>query len=135
MDYADVAGTGIVERMSEPRIPGPDHPITVTPATEHVRVLVGDQVVADSRSALALQEADYPVAYYLPLSDVNESLLRRTDTSTHCPYKGDASYYSIATGDGEITDAIWTYEQPYPAVAEIAGHVAFYPNKVQIAVG
>jgi Uncharacterized protein conserved in bacteria len=115
-------------------IPGPDHPITVTPAQQHVTVRVGDKVVADTKSALALQEGDYPVVYYVPLADVDESLLVRTDTATHCPYKGDASYYSIRTGDGEITDAIWTYEQPYPAVAQIAGHVAFYPDRVQLAL-
>lgn len=115
------------------KIPGPDHPITVEPAPEHIVVRVGDRVVADSTAALALREADYPVVYYVPLADVDKSLLKPTDTSTHCPYKGDASYYSIVTDDGELTDAIWTYEQPYDAVQPIADHVAFYPNKVEIS--
>jgi uncharacterized protein (DUF427 family) len=117
------------------KIPGPDHPITIEPTTERVVVRAGGAVVADTTAALGLREASYPVVQYVPLADVDRSLLKRTDTSTHCPYKGDASYYSIVTGDGEVTDAIWTYEQPYPAVAEIADHVAFYPDRVDISLG
>jgi len=117
----------------EPKIPGPDHPITVTPSTNHIVVRAGDRVVADTTRSLTLQESTYPAAHYIPLEDVDQTAIERTDTSTYCPYKGDASYYTI-TGDQELTDAIWTYEQPYPAVKEIAGHVAFYPNKVTITV-
>jgi uncharacterized protein (DUF427 family) len=117
------------------KIPGPDHPITIEPTAERITVRAGDKIVADTTAALSLHEADYPVAYYLPLADVDRSLLQRTDTSTHCPYKGDASYYSIVTDDGELTDVIWTYETPYPAVADIEKHVAFYPNRVEISVG
>jgi len=73
--------------------------------------------------------------HYIPFDDVNQTLLRTSATSTYCPYKGDASYYTLATAGGEIVDAIWYYPTPYPAVAEIAGHVAFYPNKVTITVG
>jgi uncharacterized protein (DUF427 family) len=82
-----------------------------------------------------LREADYPPVQYVPLFDVDAAVIRRTDSHTYCPYKGEASYYSITADDAEIEDAIWTYEQPYPAVAEIAGHVAFYPNRVEISVG
>jgi uncharacterized protein (DUF427 family) len=89
-------------------------------------------VIADTKAALSLQEATYPAVYYIPLTDVDPAVLKRTDTHTHCPYKGEASYYSIVTPDGELTDAIWTYETPHEAVAPIAGHVAFYPNKVEI---
>ncbi len=113
-------------------IPGPDHPITIEPAGEHVTVRANGKVVAETKSALRLQEADYPPAYYIPFADVDESLFERSGTRTHCPYKGDASYYDIVTDDGPITDAIWTYEQPYDAVAQIAKHVAFYPSKVEI---
>jgi uncharacterized protein (DUF427 family) len=114
------------------KTPGPDHPITVEPAPSRITVRVGDRVVAETTSALHLRESTYPAVPYIPLADVDQTLLRATDTSTHCPYKGDASYYSLALPDGELTDVIWTYPEPYPAVAEIAGHVAFYPNKVEI---
>jgi uncharacterized protein (DUF427 family) len=113
--------------------PGPDHPITIEPATEHVVVELGDSVVADTTSALTLREADYPPVYYVPLADVDEAQLRRTDTATYCPYKGDASYYSVVTpGGDEAVDAVWEYREPRPSVAQIAGHVAFYPNRVRI---
>ncbi|MGB3444062.1 MAG: DUF427 domain-containing protein [Actinophytocola sp.] len=116
----------------EIRTPGPDHPITVEKNPARVTVRVGDQVVADSTAALVLQESNYPPAHYIPLADVDPALITPTDTSTYCPYKGDASYYTLVTEGGELKDAIWTYRTPYPAVAEIAGHVAFYPNKVEI---
>ena len=112
--------------------PGPEHPITIEPAQERVTVRVGDTVVADTKSALALREATYPPVYYIPLTDVDQALLERSSTTTFCPYKGDATYYSIVTPAGEVADAIWTYEAPYPAVESIAGHVAFYPNRVEI---
>lgn len=119
------------------KIPGPDHPITIEPTAGRVVVRVGGQIIADSTSALSLHEMNYPAVQYLPIQDVDSARLRPTDTSTHCPYKGDASYYSIvdpAVEGGEIIDAIWTYPEPYPAVAQIAGRVAFYPDKVQISV-
>ena len=118
------------------KVPGPDHPITIEPTGGRVSVRLGDTVIADTTAALSLSESTYPVVQYIPLDDVDASRIRRTDTSTYCPYKGDASYYSIVgDGSGElVTDAIWTYEAPYPAVASIAGHVAFYPNLVRIDV-
>lgn len=116
----------------EMKTPGPDHPITVEKNPARVTVRVGDQVVADTTAALVLQESNYPPVQYIPLADVDPALIKATETSTFCPYKGDASYYSLITKDGEQTDAIWTYHEPYPAVAEIADHVAFYPNKVEI---
>ncbi len=116
----------------EMKTPGPDHPITVEKNPARVTVRVGDQVVADTTAALVLQESNYPAVQYIPLADVDPALIKPTDTSTYCPYKGDASYYSLVTGDGELTDVIWTYRAPYPAVAEIADHVAFYANKVEI---
>jgi uncharacterized protein (DUF427 family) len=116
----------------EMKTPGPDHPITVEKNPARVIVRVGDQVVADTTAALALRESNYPATQYIPLADVNAEFLKETETSTYCPYKGDASYYTLVTAAGEATDAIWTYRTPYPAVAEIAGHVAFYPDKVTI---
>lgn len=116
----------------EMKTPGPDHPITVEKNPARVTVRVGDQVVADTTAALVLQESDYPPVHYIPLADVDPALIKATDTSTYCPFKGDASYYTLVTKAGELTDAVWTYRTPYPAVAEIADHVAFYPNKVEI---
>jgi uncharacterized protein (DUF427 family) len=113
-------------------IPGPDHPITVEPAAARVTVRAGGAVVADTTSALRLREASYPPVYYVPIADVDQSLLKPTDSTTYCPYKGDAAYYSIVTSEGEIKDAIWFYDKPYPAVAQIAEHVAFYADRVEI---
>jgi uncharacterized protein (DUF427 family) len=113
----------------EHKIPGPDHPITVTPHDGRVTVRVAGTLVADTTAALSLQEADYPAALYIPRADVDASHLAPTDTSTYCPYKGDASYFTVEAEDGTVVkDAIWSYEQPYPEVAEITGHVAFYPQ-------
>ena len=118
----------------EARIPGPDHPITIEPTAGRVVVRVGDQVIADSTRALTLQEASYPPAYYVPLDDIDPAVLVPSTTDTYCPYKGDASYYSVATPGDDIADAIWTYATPYDAVAAIAGHGAFYTNKVDVSV-
>jgi uncharacterized protein (DUF427 family) len=118
----------------EQKIPGPDHPITVEPAGQRVVVRVGDRVIADTKSALTLRESTYPAVHYVPLSDVDETLITPTATSTYCPYKGDASYYSISGPDGIVEDAIWTYADPFAPVGAIAGHVAFYPDKVELTV-
>lgn len=116
------------------KIPGPDHPITVEPATEQVTVRAHGRLVARTRSALRLSEAGYPPVYYIPFADVDESLVQRSDTHTYCPFKGHASHYDVVTDDGTIADAIWTYERPYDALDAIAGRVAFYPSKVEITV-
>jgi len=110
------------------RLPGPDHPITITPHPVRVVVRAGGRVVADSRRALALREASYPPVLYVPRDDADLSLLERTDHTTHCPYKGDAAYYSIPGGGGR--NAVWTYEAPHHAVAPIKDHLAFYPDRV-----
>ncbi len=123
--------------MSHPEIKEPNagHPITIEPTQGRVQVRVNGELVADSTAALGLQEATLPLVQYIPLPDVVQERLTRTDTSSYCPFKGEASYYSVTTSAGvTVKDAIWTYEQPYPAVAAIAGHVAFYPNKVDITV-
>jgi uncharacterized protein (DUF427 family) len=115
----------------KPRLlPGPDHPITIKPSTDRVVVTVAGKVVADTRNALTLQEANYPPAYYVPLTDVDESLLERSATTSYCPYKGDAAYYSIPVGGEKSVDAIWEYTDPYDPVAPIVNHVAFYPDRV-----
>lgn len=115
--------------------PTSGHPITIAPTPGRVRVRVNGEIVADTHNALGLKEATLPVVQYIPMTDVVQNLLTRTGTSTYCPYKGEASYYSVTTAAGDtVDDVIWSYEQPYPAVAAIAGHVAFYPDKAQISV-
>ena len=118
--------------VQEPTV---EHPITIDPTGARVVVRVNGEVVADTRDALQLQESTYPAVQYIPLKDVVEDRLARTDTSTYCPYKGDASYFSVTTAAGTtVDDVIWTYDEPYPAVAAIAGHVAFYPDKADVSV-
>lgn len=114
--------------------PTAEHPITVEPTGKHVTVRVNGEVVADTDQALTLQEATYPAVQYIPLGDVVAERLKPSGTETYCPFKGDASYYHVVTGGGTVDDAIWTYEKPYPAVAAIAGHVAFYPDKADVSV-
>jgi uncharacterized protein (DUF427 family) len=114
------------------KIPGPDHPITVTPNPKRVRVSAGGVVIADTARALTLKEASYPAVQYIPREDADMTRLSRTERTTHCPYKGDANYFSV-TADGKALDnAALTYEAPFPAMAEIAGYLAFYPDKVKI---
>jgi uncharacterized protein (DUF427 family) len=110
--------------------PGPKHPITITPNHNRVVVTVAGKVVADTRNALALKEATYPAVQYVPLDDVDSSVLERSATQSYCPYKGDASYYSITVGDDKAVDAVWEYREPYEAVGQIKGYVAFYPDRV-----
>ena len=112
------------------KIPGPDHPITITPSKEHVRVTFNGKVVADTKRALVLQEAAYKPVFYIPREDAQTALFERTANSTHCPYKGDASYYTIKVDGREAENAIWSYETPFPAMSEITGYLAFYPNRV-----
>lgn len=113
------------------KIPGPDHPISVEANPGRVVVTVGGRVIADSARALTLREAAYPAVQYIPREDVDMSRLERTDHATYCPYKGDCAYYSIAGG---AANAVWTYESPYDAVAQIKDHLAFYPDRVDSIV-
>ena len=114
--------------------PGPDHPITVVANPNRVVVTVAGHVVARSERALTLQEAKYPAVQYIPLADVDQSLLERTETTSYCPFKGDAGYYSISVGGERSVDAVWVYESPYPSVAQIKDHVAFYPDRIDAIV-
>ena len=112
------------------KLPGPNHPISILRNPARVVVSVAGDVIADTRNALTLREADYPPAQYIPREDVDFSQLERTDHVTYCPYKGDCNYYSISVGGKKSVNAVWTYEDPYPAVAQIKDHVAFYPDRV-----
>ena len=112
------------------KIPGPDHPITVEPFAETVTVVFNGKTVARSSNALKMQEASYPPVYYIPLDDVDRAVMAKTAHRTYCPYKGDASYYTVTVGIESAENAVWSYEAPYEAVGAIAGHVAFYPDRV-----
>ena len=117
------------------KIPDATHPITILPTGSRVTVRVGGVTIAETDRALSLAEASYPVVQYVPAEDVDQAVLRRTATQSYCPFKGDASYYSVALPGGQTeADVIWTYEQPYEAVREIAGHVAFYANRAEITI-
>ena len=114
------------------KIPGPDHPITLEPSRKRVRASFENHVIADTDDALVLKEANYPAVIYFPMDDVEMGFLAKTDRATNCPYKGDASYWSIYM-DGQLREnSVWAYEEPYPAMAALRGRVAFYPNVVEV---
>ena len=117
-------------KQSQIKNPGPDHPISIQHNRARVVVSVAGRVVADTGNALTLREADYPPVQYIPAKDVDFSQLERTDLATYCPYKGDCSYYSIPAGGKKSVNAVWSYQEPFPAVEQIKGHVAFYPDRV-----
>jgi uncharacterized protein (DUF427 family) len=112
------------------KIPGADHPVTIERNQRRVVVKIAGLVVADTTNALTLREASYPPVQYIPRKDADMSLLVRTEPSTYCPFKGDASYYSIPAGADRSINAVWTYEAPFAAVGEIKDHLAFYPDRV-----
>jgi uncharacterized protein (DUF427 family) len=116
------------------KIPSPDHPITIEPSSDRVIVRAGGATLADSTTTLVLREADYPPVRYIPLPDVDQTFLAPSDTSTYCPYKGEASYRSITNDPNRGTDAMWFYDHPYAAVQEIRDHVAFYADRVEITI-
>lgn len=120
--------------MDDPRAkaPGPDHPINIAPNPRRVVVTWEGQVIADTRNALTLREASYPPVQYIPRTDTDMVRLTRTAHATYCPYKGDCAYYSLPGEGPKAANAIWTYEAPYPAVAEIAGRLAFYGDRAAI---
>jgi uncharacterized protein (DUF427 family) len=126
---------GEENHMSEKpiRIPGPDHPITITRNPGRVVVKVGGKTLADSHNALTLRESSYPPVQYIPRADVDMALLERTDHATYCPYKGDCSYFSVPSGGERLLNAIWSYEAPYDAMSAIKEHLAFYPDRFEIS--
>lgn len=116
------------------KLPGPDHPISVTPTTGRVQVRIGDRLIVDTTDALTLQESTYPAVQYIPLTAVDPAVLQSSDATSLCPYKGDAGYFDLITEAGTVSDAVWIYRQPNPAVAQIKDHVAFYPQHVTLSV-
>ncbi|MDB5601710.1 MAG: hypothetical protein JWN71_3754 [Xanthobacteraceae bacterium] len=113
--------------MTQPRT---DRRIEIAPHPKRVRVTFAGKVIADTTAALTLLEESYPPVFYIPRADTDMNLLKRTDHTTHCPFKGDASYYSIVVGDRTADNAVWTYEQPFPLVVPVGSYLAFYGSKV-----
>ena len=113
---------------------GPDHPITVEPHQGTITVKAGGEVIVETDHALVLKEASYPAVYYLPRGDARMDLLERSEKTSWCPYKGEASYFSIPSLGERGQDAIWTYEHPSTPVAIITDHLAFYPDRVSIEI-
>jgi uncharacterized protein (DUF427 family) len=112
------------------KIPGPDHPISISRNAGRVVIKVAGQTIADTQAALRLEEASYTAVLYIPRADVHMSKLQRTEHTTYCPYKGDCGYYSIPLGGNKSINAVWSYEKPYAAVSSIAHHLAFYSSRV-----
>ncbi|MDH3642422.1 MAG: DUF427 domain-containing protein [Gammaproteobacteria bacterium] len=112
----------------------PGYEVKIEPSGAHVRALVGATVVADTTSALAVTESRHRSVWYLPLADVDQALLTRTDTSTYCPFKGHASYWSISAPEANLEDAVWGYESPFDECVPLTGYVAFYTDRVALEV-
>ena len=112
------------------KIPGPDHPISIEANPSRIVVTVGGKIIADTWAALTLRETSYPAVHYIPRGDVDMTALVRSEHTTYCPYKGDASYYSISAGGDRSKNAVWTYEFPFEEMAQIKDYVAFYADRV-----
>jgi uncharacterized protein (DUF427 family) len=110
------------------------HKITITPVYHHVEVRLGGELLAASDRALLLAETGLPGRYYFPADDVRSELLRPTDLETTCPFKGQASYWSVETNGEVHENLVWSYQSPIPSVAEIAGLLCFYNEKVELSV-
>jgi uncharacterized protein (DUF427 family) len=112
----------------------PNHLVTVTPSRQHVRVLVGDSIIADTNNALQVDESRHERVWYVPPEDVDERRLRPTATSSYCPFKGHASYWAIDAAGLTIPDAVWAYPSPYDECSDLAGYYAFYVDRVRLEV-
>jgi len=110
--------------------PDPDHPIAIARNAKRVRVSFAGKVIADTTKALTLDEVGYRPVHYIPRADADMSALKPTTHRTYCPYKGDASYFTISVDGRSADNAVWSYEQPFPAMAAIKDHLAFYANHV-----
>jgi uncharacterized protein (DUF427 family) len=108
----------------------PDHKVRERHLSEPMRVEINGEVVAESSDVIALEEDDHPVRFYFPRTDVRMDKLERTQTTTQCPFKGTAHYYSLRTEGEELDDAVWTYEEPYEEHLELKDRLAFYDDKL-----
>ena len=111
--------------------PGHAHSITIENNPNRIKVVFNGTVIADTQKALVLKEGPLPPVSYIPREDVQMAYLEQTDHSTHCPFKGDASYFSVSVNGKTAENAVWTYETPIEAVAQIKNYVVFYPEKME----
>jgi uncharacterized protein (DUF427 family) len=109
----------------------PDHHVDLSAESRRVRVRLGEEWVADTRRALVVRETNHEPVHYLPLDDVREDLIEATDHGSFCPFKGDASYWSIRVGDRVEENVIWGYPDPFDEVSGLVGYVAFYADRVE----
>jgi uncharacterized protein (DUF427 family) len=118
--------------MPEMKVPGPDHPISVVADPRRLRVRYQGHVIGDSEKVLTLTEASYPPVAYFPREDISMEYLSRTEKVSYCPYKGEARYFTLLMDGHFAENAVWSYEDPFPAMDTIRGRLAFYPNQVEI---
>ena len=111
------------------------HQITITPADTHVEVAIAGQKLAESDHAVLLSEGRLPGRYYFPREDVRTELLQPATTETTCPFKGQASYWSVLVGGEVHEDLVWSYQDPIPEAAGIAGLMCFYNDRVELTAG
>ena len=116
-------------------VPGPDHPITIEPNPRRLTVKLDGETLADTVHALTLREANYPPVHYIPRADVAMARLRPSPHATYCPYKGECSYFDLPGRGAHRENSVWSYEAAYPSVAAVTGHIAFYPERVDISEG
>ena len=108
----------------------PEHRVDLVPGPARVRVVLGNEIIAETTSAITLREASYPPVHYIPAADVRHDLLAASPHKTYCPFKGEASYWSIKLDGARVENAVWAYCEPYDEVAPIKGYMAFYPKLV-----
>ena len=129
-----MAQTGAARKRESGWAKNPDYRIAFEPSPRRVRVVFNAETVADTTRAMLMREAGHTPVYYFPREDVRLDLIERTDHHTHCPYKGEASYFSLRVGARAAGNALWSYEDPYPEMAAIKGTLAFYWDKVEIVI-
>lgn len=108
----------------------PDHRVEEQRTNERLQVEVNGEVIADSTDVIVVDEDEQPKRYYFPRSDVKMDLLERSDTKSKCPFKGEASYFTLRAGGEQLRDVVWTYEDPYEEHRALANRIAFYEEKL-----
>ena len=112
----------------------PNYAVTIEPRSERVQVQAGTTLLADTTRAVLVTETRHHPVWYLPLSDINPDVIATTETSTYCPFKGHASYWTITTADGPLADAMWSYRAPYDECTPLKDYVAFYTDRVDLRI-
>ncbi len=113
----------------------PQHQVAIAPIPEPVAISWAGRTIAQTQQALRVDESRHDTVVYVPLADIEQDCLRATQTSTYCPFKGHASYWSLVDGDREEPDALWAYEAPYDECLPLVGYGAFYADKVEVTIG